>query len=146
MTGVPCNLCGYVHTPASASIAVGRFGGVVIFVAKGVPGAALRSTRVEAEVDYCRDKQQRRPAAPPVAPVVRAAPAEPVEKPAPAPFPAARMEEAARLKAWADFLSQAAFSLNVWRLDESVRAALPDPRQWLGDCRDELARMIGGAA
>ena len=58
------------------------------------------------------------------------------------PESAAVVERLAREQAWARFLGEALFSLEVWRLDPGVRDALEAPTDWLGRCRDELDALV----
>ena len=57
---VLCELCGRAHDPGIVA-AVGRFqpGGPHGYVAVGVEGAPVRSTRAEAAADWCRAGQGR---------------------------------------------------------------------------------------
>lgn len=57
---------------------------------------------------------------------------------------AAAVETLAREQAWARFLSEARFSLEVWTLDEQVRADCEPVVEWLRRCGRELAHL-GGA-
>lgn len=56
-------------------------------------------------------------------------------------FPAARMEVAAREKAWSDFLAHIRFSLEVWAIDPDVRAGCEHPVRWIRRLATELASL-----
>lgn len=58
------------------------------------------------------------------------------------PETAPAMETYARLKAWADFLKEVAFSLQVWHLDPDVRRGCAPIAAWLTSCRDDLDHII----
>lgn len=127
---------------SDAARAVGRFdpAGERGYRAATAPGAPVRATRDEAVEDERQWLDRPRPAlTTDLAPTARRvlAPAEPT---APTPFPAARMETAARAKAWRDLLAQVQFSLMVWQIDAGVRADCEDVRTWLRRCRDDLGR------
>lgn len=145
-----CPDCGYIHTSTDAR-AVGRFTSTPTYVA-ATAGTPARSTREQAESDECAGR--RRPAD---VIAVQAAPkkvVEPTEEPAlftPAElsppvieFPAAAMENAARAKAWRDFLAQVRLSLLVWEVDATVRAECEYVVDWIRRCRDDL--LFGGVA
>ncbi len=54
---------------------------------------------------------------------------------------AARLEAAAREKAWLDFLSHVRMSLEVWRIDGDVRLHCEHVVTWLRRLADELADL-----
>ena len=58
------------------------------------------------------------------------------------PETAPAMETYARLKAWADFLEDVAFSLQVWQLDPDVRRDCSPITAWLTSCRADLNHII----
>ena len=54
---------------------------------------------------------------------------------------AARLETAAREKAWLDFLSHVRLSLEVWRIDADVRAHCEPVVPWLRRLAAEMLAM-----
>lgn len=52
------------------------------------------------------------------------------------------MEEAARAKAWCDFLGQVNLSLLVWDIDTAVRSECEPVLSWLRRCRDDLLAWL----
>lgn len=52
------------------------------------------------------------------------------------------VERLAREKAWLRFLAEAAWSLQVWRLDADVRSACEPVTDWLRRCRDEIDALV----
>lgn len=55
------------------------------------------------------------------------------------------MEDAARAKAWRDFLAQVRMSLLVWEIDPEVRGGCEHVLTWVKRCRDDLAFASGVA-
>lgn len=139
-----CSACGFVHGSNWAR-AVDRFGGAPGYVAAGAP-TPVRATRAEAEADECAWRAARRDevrltVAP--SPAARVTPPE-APKPPPGPFPAARMETAARERAWLRFLAEIEFSLTVWQLDPDTHTEA-SPLAWLARCRDQLDAILAEA-
>ncbi len=58
-TGEACHSCGRTHTPNSSTVAIGRFTSQPRFRSTHSLNAPLRSTRLEAEHDYCQAAQGR---------------------------------------------------------------------------------------
>lgn len=142
-----CALCGFIHTSTDAR-RVGRFGGTPGYIAANAD-TPVRATREQAEADECRWRQRRGAArtllfadddAALFSAPLTAQPAPDAE-----PFPAANMEDAARAKAWCDFLSEVRMSLLVWEIDETVRANCEHVVAWIRRCQREL-EALGGAA
>lgn len=150
-----CPECGFIHA-RDDSRAVGLFdpSGPRGYMAKS--GGPLRNTRADAERDECEARQRRRSTQTPqggdsaaaVDPRPRLIPGEhsqgPVTAPNPCPadpFPSAAMETAARAKAWHDFLAEALFSLEAWRIDPALHEG-EHVLTWLRRCRDELDGLV----
>ena len=140
-----CPSCGHIHTSDDARC-VNRFSEKPKrFIAQH--GHTLRHTRQEAEKDECawrvenKAKQlsaiQHQPRKKQVEIALKS-----VVKKIPPEFPAAKMEIAAREKAWLDFLAHINTSLIVWEIDKSLHGDIDSPVEWLQRCRDELAAML----
>ena len=148
-TRPPCPRCGFIHSPKHA-VAVGRFSGLKGY--RAVSGGPTRETREEADRDHCDHLRRRSEQANPAQPALfDAATTKPelrtpdTPRPEPEPFPAARMEEAARAKAWHDFLAQVRMSLLVWQIDDDLHGSCEHVLAWLHRCRDEL-NALGAAS
>ena len=136
-----CPACGYIHSSNDAR-AVGRLTETPTYAAANALTPA-RQTRAEAEADECRWRQSRPSPPIPKVPPVPARPVVRVVESEPEPFPAERMEVAARAKAWRDFLANVHFSLMVWQIDPEVRKG-EHVIHWLRECRDDLDALIAG--
>jgi len=141
----PCSVCGYVHVVDDV-VALGRFGSYATTYRARFPDSLARATREDADADMCAWRARKpRGAARIVVTSSTYMPPAPLPIPVPPqPFPAATVEHLAREKAWRDFLAQAAFSLHVWKIDESLRGELPNPVDWLQTCALALNEITSG--
>lgn len=144
---VACETCGHVHTSTDA-VAVGRFVGGGFYRAN-FDDAPYRATRAQAEADMCaRRATQPKPQGADATPIAsgRVNVVVSDDRADSRPFSAVQMERLARERAWQRFMSEAAFSLRLWSLDEDLASELPSPVQWLRDCAAELSALTHARA